>query len=321
MSRRALVVGIDGYPRRPLTTCGNDALAIAALLSEHDDGSPNWSTRELVARHAESLVVTREDLLRELGALLSAPSDDVLFYFSGHAIRTPWGPELATQDGLGPGDGVSFSNLMTLINTSPATSITVILDSCNSGDLGTENPGDGFALGHQDRAILRENVVILASTRPDAESLATGELSDFTGLLVDGLRGGATNRRGLVTALSLYSHAWTAMVNGHARPQFKANCAVLPVLRECRPWASPEAFRALPALFPKSETEIVLEPCWLDEADAHHDDYLLLTELFAARLIETDGRLWLETAIEHGRPVRLSLVGRYYRRLLARESG
>nr|NLI49207.1 caspase family protein [Propionibacterium sp.] len=320
MSRRALVVGIDGYPRRPLTTCGNDARAMAELLSRNHDGSRNWTIVELVARHAESPVVTREDLLRELGDLLSAPDDDVLFYFSGHAIRTPWGPELATQDGLLPGDGVSFSNLLTLINTSPATSITVILDSCNSGDLGTETPGDGFRLGHQDRAILRENVAILASTRADADSSAAGELSDFTGLLVDGLRGGAANRRGLVTALSLYSHAWTAMANGRTKPQFKANCAVLPVLRECRPWASPEAFRALGSLFPEPGTELVVEPCWLDETDARHDDYLLLTELFAARLVEVDDR-WLEPAIEHGHPVRLSLVGRYYWWLFGREGG
>lgn len=320
MTRRALLVGVDGYPRRPLTTCCADAKAMADLLAYDDDSDPNWLTDRVLARDPGALVLTREDLLGKLADLLAAP-DDVLFYFSGHAIATPWGPELATQDGLLPGTGVSFSNLMTLVNTSPATSITIILDCCYAGDLGTERPGDGFALGHQDRAILRENVVILAATRADAKTAVGRDLSDFTALLVDGLSGGASNRRGLVTALSLYSHAWSAMANGHVRPQFKANCATLPVLRRCAPWASPAAFRALPDLFPREDAAVVIEPGWVRETDEHHRDYVLLADLCAARLIETDGPLWLESAIQHGRPVHLSLVGRYYHRLIASEVG
>lgn len=319
MSRRALLVGIDGYPLRPLSTCCNDARALAPLIAFDHDSTSNWATTVRVARDPEATVVTREDLLNDLADLLSSPADDVLFYFSGHAVTTPWGPELATQEGLLPGDGVSFSNLMTLVNTSPATSITVILDCCYSGDLGTEHPGDGFVLGRQDRTLLRENVVILASTRADGESVGAGELSTFTALLVDGLKGGASNRRGQVTALSVYSHAWSAMANGHAKPQLKANCATLPVLRCCKPWASPESFRALPALFPADDGEVLVDAAWLAEDHPNHPLWLTIADLHAARLVESDDGRSLEWSARVGRPVRLTHIGRYYRRVVSGE--
>ena len=51
--RRALIVGIDDYPKAPLTGCVNDATAIAGLVEAHgDDGSPNFAVRLLRGRSA-----------------------------------------------------------------------------------------------------------------------------------------------------------------------------------------------------------------------------------------------------------------------------
>ncbi len=313
MARRALVVGIDGYPCRPLRTCCNDAAHMASVLGLNADESLNWIVDSLLARDHRAPVVTRSDLLRELSELLTAEDDDVLFYFSGHAIRTPWGPELATQDGLRPGAGMSFSSLMTMINTSPAHSITVILDCCYSGDLGTELPGEGLGLADQDRSVLREDVVILASAHPNGNSEPAGELSVFTDLLVDGLLGGACDQRGRVTALGLYAHAWSAMMGSNAKPQFKANCAALPILRTSEAWVRLKTFRQLPRLFPTKDAELLFDPQWLTAHAEATTDQLMLAELHAARLAKSEEREPL------GWVIRLNRPGRYYWRLVKRD--
>ena len=43
VTRKALVVGIDEYPTCPLHGCCNDSEAIKDLLSNHDNGDPNFS--------------------------------------------------------------------------------------------------------------------------------------------------------------------------------------------------------------------------------------------------------------------------------------
>jgi len=44
MKRRALLVGIDRCDVLPaLTACSLDARAMAAILAEHHDGTPNYS--------------------------------------------------------------------------------------------------------------------------------------------------------------------------------------------------------------------------------------------------------------------------------------
>lgn len=40
--RKALVVGIDQYPSCPLHGCCNDADSITNILSQNEDGSPNF---------------------------------------------------------------------------------------------------------------------------------------------------------------------------------------------------------------------------------------------------------------------------------------
>ena len=47
--RRALCVGIDFYPFGALRGCVSDAERMAALLATHENGSPNFDCRRLVA--------------------------------------------------------------------------------------------------------------------------------------------------------------------------------------------------------------------------------------------------------------------------------
>lgn len=317
--RRALLVGIDGYPDAPLTTCSNDAKRLGEVLARNADQSTNWMTTVKLARQPDVTSILRLDLLGLLDDLFDARGEDVLFYFSGHALNTPWGPELSTQEGTQPGLGVPFSNLMAMVNTSKADSLTLILDCCFAGDLATALPGAPLGLGLYETATLRENVAILAAAADDQEVTAAQRYSTFTSLLLDGLLGGASDQRGRVTALSLYSHAWSAMIDGSAKPQLKANCAELPVLRTSDPWARLASFHKLIELFPTEDAKIVIEQSWLNPSVGDQPEALIvLTELNAARLVEFGSPHSIEWAARHQIPIRLNRPGRYYWRLVSR---
>lgn len=54
--RKALVVGIDQYPSCPLHGCCNDADSITNILSQNEDGSPNFDVR------IEKMLLAKQDL-------------------------------------------------------------------------------------------------------------------------------------------------------------------------------------------------------------------------------------------------------------------
>lgn len=318
--RRALLVGIDGYPDAPLSTCVNDAKRMGEVLKRNADMSVNWVATVKVARDSSVQSILRGDLQWELSELFDSRDDDVLFYFSGHAVVTPWGAELSTQEGAKPGLGFSFSNLTTLVNSSKAKSVTVILDCCFAGDLATSLPGGPLGLGQYETATLRENAVILAAAG-ESQRVLVGEqaLSPFTSLLVNGLLGGASDQRGRVNALALYSHAWSAMVDGNAKPQLKANCAELPILRTSTPWARLESFHKLTSLFEKPHSAIKIALDELGDASVEPSDrFRVLSELNAARLLEIDGVHSVEWAARTNLQIRLNRMGRYHWRQVYR---
>lgn len=69
--RRALLVGIDAYPRSPLHGCVADATAVAETLRIDHGGAPNWRPTILLADSAGS-GITREFLRDALGQLFAS---------------------------------------------------------------------------------------------------------------------------------------------------------------------------------------------------------------------------------------------------------
>ena len=53
MNKKALVIGIDNYPSKPLTGCVNDARAVAQLFARHGNGEPNFDVELTTAPQAE----------------------------------------------------------------------------------------------------------------------------------------------------------------------------------------------------------------------------------------------------------------------------
>ena len=76
--RKALVIGINDYPKAPLTGCINDANAVAQILRTNADGSVNYDVR------CELNVKSKGQLRGMIEDLFSGSTENVLLYFSGH---------------------------------------------------------------------------------------------------------------------------------------------------------------------------------------------------------------------------------------------
>lgn len=88
VGKRALLVGINAYPRHPLRGCLNDVAAVRAFL-EQERG---FAAADIIALCDEQ--ATRAAIVRELraAAAATASGDCFVFYFCGH------GAQLASQD-------------------------------------------------------------------------------------------------------------------------------------------------------------------------------------------------------------------------------
>jgi hypothetical protein len=82
--RKALIVGIDDYPSIPLSGCVNDANKMEGVLKRHEDGSPNFQYKKLVAPRqsttSSTMPVTRPILKKQLEELFRYECDVALFY-------------------------------------------------------------------------------------------------------------------------------------------------------------------------------------------------------------------------------------------------
>lgn len=329
--KRALLVGIDHYPTlTPLGGCVADAAAMDELLQRHADGTPNWRT-DLITSDAGQNDITRDSLRGRLTELFASARDaDLLFFFAGHGAKTSWGADLVTQDATANSYGVSMSDLVTLANDSPARSVTILLDCCFSGDTGN-TPGlqaagvaEEFRLS---KAVVRENVTIMAASRGIEASQEVGGHGAFTRLLLDGLGGGATDHRGNVTALSLYGYVSPAFDAWEQRPVLKTYLTEPVVLRVGPPWLDSDLLRRLPDHFPTEDHRLRLTPAHegdgrpLPSSEAGtpaQQEFDYVGRLRNANLVTTDNRrdhYWV--AMENGE-VFLTSLGRYFWRLAAR---
>src|SRR3954466_9222314 len=108
--RRALCVGIDHYPSGALHGCVNDAERVAALLSKHQDGTPNFECRKMVAPNAGPLdAVTRSKLKQAVEQLFKDKADVALLHFAGHGTENNLGGYLVTQDAKTYDEGLSMT--------------------------------------------------------------------------------------------------------------------------------------------------------------------------------------------------------------------
>src|SRR6185295_18265737 len=129
--RRALIVGIDHYPAAPLHGCVNDAKAICAVLSEHENGDPNFHCQLL---DSSSASITKDRLMGAIRKLFEQEADIVLLFFSGHGSKRNVGGFLVTQDGTPNDEGVPMDHVIKLATEAANRigEVVILLDCCHA---------------------------------------------------------------------------------------------------------------------------------------------------------------------------------------------
>lgn len=140
---RALLVGINSYPRAPLAGCVNDIANVADMLKSRF-GFPAGSVHLLADERA-----TTKNILRELRWLVDGiqPGDRCVFHFSGHGVQVATKNSRREIDGLDevicPVDFnwterrmIRDKQLYGIFRKMPkGVKFAWINDSCHSGDL------------------------------------------------------------------------------------------------------------------------------------------------------------------------------------------
>jgi uncharacterized caspase-like protein len=263
IERRALIVGIDQYEHAPrLSSCVADAVAVGRLLEWHADESPNYVCRVLADNMEDGRPITRAALRGACEELFAHFKGDVLFYFSGHGVVTPFGGHLCASDSKKGDWGVPMQEVVQLAINSEARDIIMILDCCHSGDLADPalfNPKRG---GGDPLAVLRENMTVIAASLKAEPALELGGHGLFTASLLGALEGGAADHMGWVTAPSIYAYierrfgSWSE----RQRPVYKSYATSVRVVRQCAALIDRLKLRRLVELFPTQDHKYKLTP-------------------------------------------------------------
>jgi hypothetical protein len=318
MAKAAVLVGIDHYATAPLAGCVADAQRMAKLLSNDENGDPNFTCRTVVSEPTLSKManavpqVTTSALRAQVEALFKRKVDVALFFFAGHGTADNLGGYLVTQDAKRYADGLSMNDVLNMANASPAQERVIVLDCCQSGVFG-QTPALNNAIE------LREGVSILAACRDNEVALEPGGGGLFTSLVAAALEGGAADVCGKVTVASVYAYADEVLGVFDQRPLFKAHVSKLVTLRNCQPIIPPGILRLLPSeqYFPTEGYQKPLDPSYEPTAEPKHEEHERifghLQKMRAARLVEPcpPHEHMYFAAMERG-SCGLTLLGRFY---------
>ncbi|GIL06641.1 MAG: hypothetical protein BroJett031_31610 [Betaproteobacteria bacterium] len=312
--RRALCVGVDNYPFGALHGCVSDAERLALLLSKHQDGTPNFDCKKLVAPQGGATdIVTRAKLKQAVEHLLKDRAEVVLLHFSGHGTENNLGGYLVTQDAKSYDDGLAMSDVLKMANDSKADEVVVLLDCCHSGHMGQ------IPAINNNAALLREGVSIITASRGDQPSVEVGGGGLFTSLVLDALEGGAADLLGHVTIPAIYAKVEAALGAWDQRPLLKSHVSKVIAIRKCEPPISIAILRELPVLFPLPAEDFPLAPEYEDSYQGKDESkvavFSKLQQLNRVHLVVPVQAKHMYEAAMQSKGCRLTAAGRYYWRL------
>lgn len=337
MSKKALIVGIDNYPGKPLSGCVNDARAIAQLFARHGTREPNFEVELITAPkpNADGTMPPPPDpevenalkdgipktLLRHKirDLFMEGNPEIALFYFSGHGLITSIGGVLVTSDMQSWDEGMLMDEMLGYANQSKAREKIFILDCCHSGAFGT--PGtDG-----KNVCELSEGMVILSAALPAQQAIEEQGHGIFTSLLCEALEGAAADLLGQVTPGAVYHYVDQALGSWEQRPIFKTNVTSWTPLRTVPPGpGSPaipkETVRKIVDYFPDPEQEFKLAPNF-EPTNPEKDDKKVavfqdLQTLCGVDLVVPVGEEHMYWAAMNSRSCKLTPFGKRYWRLV-----
>lgn len=325
--RKALIIGLDNYTKiPPLTGCVNDAHEVKSVLEHHGDGKINFATPRLVVSR-EGSAVTKSELKGLIAELFSGEADIALLYFAGHGFSGETGGYLCAEDTSEGDDGLSITEIMILANKSKARNKVIILDSCFSGEI-ANNPNFSAM------AEIKEGTTILTAATADQYAMENeheGSSSGlFTSLLVDALKGSATNLLGEITPGSVYAHIDQSLGPWSQRPVFKTNVQTFISLRNVTPLVELDDLRKLTVFFKRIDHQLPLDPSF--EPDRNQEQindstiakpnpenvyiFELLQKFVKVNLVTPVGEKHMFYAAMNSKSCELTVLGQHYYKLI-----
>ncbi|MBC6368720.1 caspase family protein [Algoriphagus sp. AK58] len=248
--RKALIIGIDNYPKSPLYGCVRDAIEMSNVLEKHSDGSPNFAVKLLTDPNDK---LTKGTIKKAIDDLFKGDADVALLYFSGHGFINSLGGFLVTPDYSAYDEGISMDEILSYANNSSCKDKIVILDCCHSGAFGSPKLNNSVAQ-------LGDGLSVLTACRSEEVAIERGGQGIFTSLLLDALQGGAADLRGHITPGSLYAYVDEALGAWDQRPIFKTNVSRFTSIRRITPKIPLETLRKITEYFDTPESEHKLTP-------------------------------------------------------------
>ena len=309
--RKALVVGINDYPTAPLRGCVNDANSTASVLASNGDGSPNFSVK-LITSPSDS--ITKPNLRRAVEELFQGPCDIALLYFSGHGFIKSTGGYLVTTDHQRYDEGVSMDDILNLANQSTARDKIIILDCCHSGAAGTPS------VTGSNLAQLSEGLSVLTASRDTESAMEVNGSGIFTSLVIDALKGGASDVRGNITPGSIYAYVDEALGAWYQRPIVRTNVTRFTSLRTVTPKVPLQTLRKITVYFSSPEAHHPLDPTYeFTDASAIKENVAIFKDLQkfeSVGLVTPVDEEHMYFAAMNSKSCRLTAMGYQYWRLV-----
>lgn len=315
--KRALIIGINDYPKNPLFGCVNDAKRMEEVLERNGDcvGKLNYQCELLVSG---TTTVTHQLLKQKITQLFKTSCDSALLYYSGHGSRDLHGGYLIPTDATKDNPGISFHDIIELVNHAPIDDITIILDCCYSGAFAESNSEERAS------ASLRKGVSILTASSGEEFAKEDGTGGIFTSIVVSALEGQAADVLGNITIAGIYSLADKLLTAWEQRPMFKANITQLRTIRRVKGKTTDRKLLRLKYFFSDAAAELQLDQSYeshkcevpeaLQSSDPQRESELEeLQDFRAAGLVEpVEPYTNLYSVAIHSGKCRLTPEGRFY---------
>jgi serine/threonine protein kinase len=201
---KALLVGINDYPWKPLACATADARAIGCVLA----AAPyNFDTELLLDSGAD-----RRGLLAAIDRLIAGSGGIRILYLAGHAGSPPGqGPKFVTHGSGDWTDHVAFDEIAGQFEAAlrDIGSTLIILDCCQAGamQLDTNLRADQLREAVTAKAPL-PNVGLMLATSVGSAAREKPDIGHgvFTFHLLEGLKGAAADSEGAISAASLHAY-------------------------------------------------------------------------------------------------------------------
>ena len=139
------------------------------------------------------------------------------------------------------------------------SSSIIILDCCQSGNIATGKAFQGLS---KRVSVIGDGVTIMTACRDDQAAQEKNGQGTFTGILLDGLDGAASDILGRITPASLYAYVDQSLGEWEQRPVYKANVQQFITVRTVPPKITKEILRKLPEYFPTPAHHFKLNPTY-----------------------------------------------------------